>query len=611
MDDLLPYYESELTLLKRHAREFAEQYPKIANRLLMAGENVEDPHVERLIQAFALLAARVHKKLEDDYPEFTAALFEVLYPQYLRPFPACSIARFSAASAGQVTGTVCMPRGTTLNSRPIKGVPVKFRTTYDVNLAPISLTDALFRPYLSPPAGTALPPRSNASLTFTLTGDSDQAGLDTLDLSKLRVFIDAEPSLVSLLREVLFQLCVGVAVEIGLGPWRIIKNRVCLPVGFEQHESLLDDDARSHAAYRLLIEYFTFPDKFNFFDFDLDILRKIIPPRARSIKIHLLLDTASQADTFERLMEQVNVSHFQLFCTPVVNLFELRGEPIRVDHRKVQYPVLPDARRASAYEVYAIDAVEQVRESATGVEINPFQPFYSLKHGRNQSKGRYWHLSRDERVAVRSPGHEYEIMVVDEYFDPSVEQEETLSIQLRCTNRDLPSQMPVGLAEGDLFMEGGSSTRVVQLLRKPTGTYRFNHTGDGSWRLISALSLNHLSLVSESGDALREVMSLYNLPGNSQNRRLIEGIEHVSTRGVTTRMPGNPFPTFVKGVEVRIGVLPGNFVGTGVWLFAQIMSRFLGLYVHLNNFVQVVVVNAATGEILHTCEPCSGDITLL
>ncbi|MBB5019917.1 type VI secretion system protein ImpG [Chitinivorax tropicus] len=611
MDDLLPYYESELTLLKRHAREFAEQYPKIANRLLMAGETVEDPHVERLIQAFALLAARVHKKLEDDYPEFTAALFEVLYPQYLRPFPACSIARFGAATAGQVTATVCMLRGTMLNSRPIKGVPVKFRTAYDVHLSPISLNHVAFKPYLSPPAGTSLPPRSNASLTFTLTGDSDQAGLESLDLDRLRVFIDAEPSLVSLLREVIFQLSVGAAIEVGLGPWKMLPGKVCQPVGFSADEALLGDDARSHAAYRLLIEYLTFPEKFNFFDIDLAALRRWIPPRTRSLKLHLLLDTASQPDTFERLMEQVNASHFQLFCTPVVNLFELRGEPIRVDHRKVQYPVVPDARRASAFEVYAIDSVDQVRESAAGVEIHPFQPFYSLKHSRSQSKGRYWHLSRDERVANRSPGHEYEIMVVDEYFDPSVEQEETLSIQLRCTNRDLPSQMPVGLAEGDLFMEGGSSTRTIQLLRKPTATYRFSHTGDGSWRLISALSLNHLSLVEQGGDALREILALYNLPGNSQNRRLIEGIEQVSTRGVTTRMAGNPFPTFVKGVEVRISVSPGNFVGTGVWLFAQIMSRFLGLYVHLNNFVQVVVVNAATGEVLHTCEPCSGDITLL
>src|SRR6476469_5917280 len=113
MENLLPYYERELGFLRRYSRDFSEAYPKIAGRLLMSGEVSEDPHIERLIQSLALLNARTAKKLDDDYPEFTEALFEVLYPHYLRPFPSCSIARMDyAAAAAQMTGVSCIERGT-------------------------------------------------------------------------------------------------------------------------------------------------------------------------------------------------------------------------------------------------------------------------------------------------------------------------------------------------------------------------------------------------------------------------------------------------------------------------------------------------------------------
>ena len=123
MDDLLPHYERELAFLRQHAGEFAERHPKIAGRLMVSGDVGEDPHVERLIESFALLAARVHKRLDDDFPLFTESLLEVLYPHYLRPFPCCAIARLGAPEgSGSGSTPVEVPRGTLLSSRAVRGV---------------------------------------------------------------------------------------------------------------------------------------------------------------------------------------------------------------------------------------------------------------------------------------------------------------------------------------------------------------------------------------------------------------------------------------------------------------------------------------------------------
>src|SRR5690606_36264188 len=150
--DLLPYYERELGFLRRYRKEFAERYPKIASRLLLSADVSEDPHVERLIESFALLSARISKKLDDDFPEFTDALLEVLYPHYLRPFPSCSIARFDVGNAlSTLSEPLRIPRGTALRSRPVRGVNCRFRTAYDVTLVPIVLTEATYRPVMRAP----------------------------------------------------------------------------------------------------------------------------------------------------------------------------------------------------------------------------------------------------------------------------------------------------------------------------------------------------------------------------------------------------------------------------------------------------------------------------
>ena len=142
-DELLLYYERELTYLRQLGAEFADKYPKIASRLILEPDKCDDPHVERLLEGFAFLAARVHLKIDDEFPEITEAMLSILYPHYIRPIPSMSIVEFHLdPEQGKVASGVRVPNGTTVLSKPIAGVPCKFRTCYETTLWPVTVVAA-------------------------------------------------------------------------------------------------------------------------------------------------------------------------------------------------------------------------------------------------------------------------------------------------------------------------------------------------------------------------------------------------------------------------------------------------------------------------------------
>lgn len=615
MDELLPHYERELAFLRGHSAEFAERFPKIAGRLMLSGDVGEDPHVERLIEAFAFLAARIHKRLDDDFPLFTESFLEVLYPHYLRPFPACSIARLDAgASSAQLSQAAIVPRGTLLSSRAVRGVPCRFRTTYPVAVLPVRVVAAGFRGALLAPEGTAVPSGATSVLSVELALQSPQARWATLGVDAIRVHLDGEASQVAALREAFFGRVQGVLLQTAPhGPWQAVDARP-REVGFGADEGLLDADDRHHPAYQLLTEYFAFPDKFNFVD--LPLPAALQDQAARSITLHFALAGVRSDSDEARLLETVTARHLQLGCTPVVNLFRQRAEPIRVTHQAEAYPVLPDARRAWAFEVHSIEKVWRVQQSPQGERIDTFEPFYSLQHeqllAEGEGAGRYWAVRRDDTVAELSPGHETELSIVDINFDPAQPQSDTLSVQVLATNRDLPTQLATGAPGGDLFFDGGGPAREVQLLRKPTPGLRFERGRGALWRLISHLSLNHLSLSAGGLQALKEMLRLYDLPRSAVNRRVLDGLRAVAYKPTSASLPGEPFPCFVRGIEVRLTVDEAAFAGIGLRLFAQVMSHFFGLYVHANSYTQLVLVSSrAPDEVLFTCPRRSGSSPLL
>lgn len=614
MEQMLPYYESELGYLRRNLREFAERYPKIAGRLLISGEVCEDPHTERMIESFALLNARIAKRLDDDYPEFTEALFEVLYPHYLRPFPSCSIACMDFGGAVmQQTASSVIARGVQLTTRPVRGVACTFRTVYPVAVAPLALTRATFCAIIGAPDAVRLPPGASSSISFTITGTADQAAPGQLGLSLLRVFIDGEPSFCAALRDALFMRTVAAYAEVeGSGRWVALPTVPVKPAGFGDDDALIDFPARSHTAYRLLTEYFCFPEKFNFFDIDLAALAAALPVGARAITLHLALSGIRSDSNLARMLGTLSTNNVLLGCTPVVNLFRRRGDPIRLTHTATSYPVVADGRRAHAFEVVSIDELSLVRQTPQGESVVQFRPFYSLGHGQAPDEhGHYYAIRRDETLLEKSPGFETRVSIVDIDFDPAAVGTDTLNTDLTCTNRDLPSALSYGVPGGDLFLEGGSSVKSIAFLRKPTPDHRFPSGRNAHWRLISLLSLNHLSLADGGVEAFREMLVLHDLPCSPSSQRQIGGIAAIDYQPTSAWLSGNPFNCLVRGIEVRLSIDEEAFVGSGIHAFAHIVERFLALYVHANSFSRLVIVSRQSGEELLTCQPRSGELSLL
>jgi type VI secretion system protein ImpG len=615
MDDLLPHYERELAFLRGHAADFAQRHPKIAGRLMLSGDVGDDPHVERLIESFALLAARVHKRLDDDFPLFTESLFEVLYPHYLRPFPSCAIARVDAGGAvAQLSQGAAVPRGTVFTTRQVNGVTCKFSTVFRVALAPVKVVALAFRGVVQAPEGTPVPHGATTLLSLTLELESPQTTWDQVGTQPLRLYIDGEASQVTALREALFGRVTAALVQLGPhASWQLAPESVPREVGFDEDEALIEIDARSHPAYRLLTEYFAFPDKFNFLD--LSLPQAASGATARAITLHFPLGGVRADSDEARLLETASEKNLLTGCTPVINLFEQRADPIRVTQEAPSYPVLPDSRRPFGYEVYAVQKVWQVRQTAQGEYTHEFKPFYSLQHEtllvEGDGGGRYWQVHRDDSVAQISPGHETELSIVDIDGSPSSPQTDTLSVQVLATNRDLPCMLQSGGLGGDLFLQGSSVVREVRLLRRPTPTWRFERGRGALWRLVSHLSVNHLSLSAGGLEALKELLRLYDLPRNAINRRVLDALTAVEHSPATACLPGQPFPSFVRGVEVRLLVEEHHFAGIGLRLFAQVMDRFYGLYVHVNSFVQLKVLSARTRQELIVFPRRSGESPLL
>lgn len=608
MENLLPYFERELVYLRRHGREFYERFPGVGGGLLLGDDTCPDPHVEQLMQSVAFLSARVAKRLDDSYPEFTEALLEAMFPHYLRPFPSCSIVRASypsVRSAGEAP-VLAIPRGTEMDSALIEGVRCRFKTAYDITLAPVVLAGARFEPAIRPPANVILPVSVSSSFSIVIDGDAPAA------LKALRVFIDGEPSFCAALRDALFIRTVCAYVETVAGHWMALPAVPVAPVGFAEDQALIPFDARSHLSYRILSEYFVFPEKFNFFDIDLTALRTRMPAGCRRVTLHLGLAGLLPDSHAARMLASLSQANLLLACSPAVNLFQRPGQPVSVTHLTADYGVTADVAHAQAFEVYSIDSVRMVRRREQKESVTEFRPFYSLRHGEDASgKGHYWVARNDATLAAVSPGHEKRITLIDSDFNPMDVEKTSLSIELSCTNRDLPNALKYGQAGGDLTPLQDADSYAVRFLRRPTRAYRFTSDGGWHWRLISHLTANQHSISQGGVPAFREMLTLYDLPQSPISRRQIDGITGLESAETVTWLRLKHGASLVHGTQMRMTLDEEAFVGSGMLLFVEVIDQFLGLYAQVNSFIELVVLSKQSGKELIRCKPRSGYLKLV
>jgi len=613
-EELLAYYERELTYLRQMGAEFAQTYPKIASRLILEPDRCADPHVERLLEAFAFLAARVHLKIDDDFPEITNALFGILYPHYIRPIPSMSVVQLHLdPEQGKLTTGMTVPRESMLHSREVEGVPCKFRTCYDTTLWPVSVSEAQWvtPDRLTPPVRAA---ETVGAIRLVLKCFPD-VSFDKLEMSSLRFYLSGESKLVHTLYELLCNNCNQILLRNPRPGQR--KDPVVLPpgklrpLGFDENEALLPYPQRSFSGYRLLQEYFTFPEKFFFLELDgLDALGSL--GLGSEVEIVFLLKRFEPSERAHILEAGVNAQTFRLGCTPIVNLFSQTAEPILLDQTQYEYPIVPDVRRQYAMEIFSVDDV--VGTNPRTREITQYLPFYTFHHSagaKKQHAPAFWQATRRSAGIRREERSDVYLSLLDLTGAPVNPEADAVTVRCTCTNFTLPSRLPFGSEQGDFELQGVSSIRKIVVLHKLTPSLRPPSGKGALWRLLSHLSLNHLSLVDEGKEALQQILTLYNFSDSIYLQNQIAGITKVhSTRHFAPVITDNGVVS-ARGTRVALELDEEQFVGGGVYLFSSVIERFLGNYVSMNSFSQLIATTVQRKEVMREWLPRAGRTILI
>ena len=602
-DQLLPLYDQELAYLRQLAGEFADAHPKIAGRLRLSPDAVDDPHVARLIEGFALIAARIRQKLDDDYPELTNALLSALYPHMLAPFPSASIARFSPLP--DLDGAFGIRRHTALEMEPIGGEACRYRTTQDVELWPIAVVSAELRGRpLVAPAG-ALSQHAASSLRLVLECLSPSQTFTHLGIDRLRFFLHGLPQHAAGLYELLSNNLLGVALAdhpedlraVFLGPGAVTQG------GFAENEALLPTSPRSLDAYRLLGEYFSYPAKFMFVDLA-GISAKTLHSSGRRLEVFFYFDRAVQA-----LERQVSADSMQLGCTPIINLFTQRAEPVALTHETAEYHVVPDSRRHATREVFSVD---RVTLNQAGRGSRQVMPYFASHHAADPSRQTLFWATQRRRLGERDDSTDVMLSIVDTELNPSSPTDGILAIETTCLNRDLPRQIPYGGTRPNVsLVDGAAEVTGVRCIAPPTATLRASGGRRSNWQLASQLALNHLSLCDgeQGADALREILRLHDLRDVPETRAAIESIRSVTCARGTARLPGSG--AICRGIDVTMELDARRLEGTGAFLFATVVERFLGLYASINSFTRLIVRLHGREEVLRVFPPRAGNRPLL
>jgi type VI secretion system protein ImpG len=608
---MLKYYNRELQYIREMGGEFAEEFPKIAGRLGLDAFECADPYVERLLEGFAFLAARVQLKVDAEFPRFTQHLLEMVYPHYLSPLPSMAIVQMMPdLNEESLRDGVVIPRDTQLRSQISKGeqTACEYTTAHEVTLWPLQLSEAEYLSSASAVANLGMPGRPGLKAGLRLRLRST-AGLQFshLALNRLALFLRGGEVAVQIYEQLMADV-IDIVMQSGRRPvpWKVsIGASAIKRLGFEKDQALLPYTARSFQGYRFLQEYFAFPERFLFVE-----LTQLKPAVSRCEDTELdLIFLFNRSNP--QLANAVGPGHFNLFCTPAINLFPKRADRIHLTTQTSEYHIVPDRTRPMDLEVHSVSEV-----LGFGARAEPeieFLPFYQVRDRHAyQKREAYYTLYREQRrlsakqrrYGPRSSyvGSEAYISLVDAKEAPFSSNLKQIGLKLICTNRDLPLQMSVGIGNTDFTLQTGAPVESIRCLAGPTKPRPSNVQKETAWELISHLALNYLSLndndTEQGAAALRQLLLLYADYSEPNIQKQIEGVLSIRSKPVVRRI-NIPGPiTFGRGLELIINFDESAFEGSGIILLGAVLEQFFARYVSINSFTETVIKTTDRGEII-------------
>lgn len=619
----LELYNEELRHIRERAAEFALAYPKIAGRLAIdpeAREACPDPFVERLLEGFAFLSARVQLKLEAEFPRFTQGILETVYPDYMAPWPSATIVRFEPKwSDTSLLEGALVPRSTSLDSLRLKDEPTtcRFTTAHEVRLYPFEVTGAAYHTRNLGELNLqrlGIECRAAVRIRLGMLGPDDLT-VGKVQCDRLPFYLHGEDQLPATVLEEIISHGTGVVIrEVGDHQHKRstkLSRDALEHIGFAEDEAMLPFSPRGFQGHRILREHFLLPQR-NLF-FGLKGLRAALA-RLEGREVDLIIPLSERREVLENF---VSPGLFQLYCTPAVNLFHKRSDRVPLGPGFTEYQVVIDRNRTLDYEVYAIKEV--VGYGKTSSEQVPFHPFY-LQPAHAPNVGGFYSVSRlprtlsekEKKFGAKStyPGSEVFLSLVDPHAAPFSPKLEQLGVQAICTNRHLPISMPVGLSDTDFVPEQHLAVGPIRCLVRPTTPIPSFAEGRHAWRAISHLSLNYLSLVESGPDgaeAMRELLRLYMAGRASQ--AVVDGVVGIKSKPSLVRSPGGGPVVFIRGMDVELVLDEDRYAGQGIFPFAAVIEQFLARYVSINCFTRLSLRTAQRREVM-TWPPRVGRIPI-
>ncbi|WP_409523508.1 type VI secretion system baseplate subunit TssF [Nitrincola sp. MINF-07-Sa-05] len=603
---LVELYQKELNYLERVGEDFAQKYPKIAHRLQLSEPGSRDPHVERLVQATALLNARIRAKLEDDYPELNQAIFDLIYPHYLKPLPSHTVVSFQPSP--DLSTVVHIPRGSLLESSASLDRHCRFSTLYDVNVMPLSITQAVLQPapFDAPQISCVNQMAGVLHLAFDRSGLDAQAIAGSA-LQSVRIYLNAPKYIAYQLYELLFSQVSSLALaKSALDTQPILLSKdIIKAVGFSPDEAAWIYSEQSFPGYRLLSEFFVFPEKFLFVELDLSSLQQLVSD-GETFSLFFYLNRA-----YDEIASHITAEHFQLNATPVVNLYSHMAEPIRISHTRSAYPVVADARNRQDMKVYSI---ESAMLSDGSDHATPLSRFFDFEGYADYSGRPFWHFSHDLNEADAA-GPEAGISLHNLPLDVLSSNRHLLLLECLVTNGNLPHELwKLGKLSHLSLFEANPGVENVRICL-PVKPAIVDYDRDGHhWKLISHLNLNYLSLgnPADSSSILKEILSLYDFKNSPETRKMIEALEVLAIVPEARRiLSPSGMAFFCRGSRFSVRLDPNNFPGTSPFLFCTVLERFLSVYTSINSFTQLDVQLSQSEEAYFVWPPRTGEQCLI
>lgn len=596
-DELLHYYHQELAQLREQGQKFAQAHPKVAERLKLGHDEIEDPLVARLLESVTFLTARIQHKIDHQHSTIINDLITLLYPTYLMSAPAMGILQYQSKKTLQKPYAV--PAQAEVYATTPTGKKCTFSTGFAITLNPIQITQTRLRS--DPPIGRKHCDKSiKSALSITLQSQGEQTTLHDCTLDTLRLFTNLASKDAMALYELIFSRLSHIVITSDEDPNKALSPPPDLikPVGFNDQDALLPTPTAGFAPYRLLLEFFAFPQKFLFFD--ITTLTDNLPNFCqRNMTIHLMFTDRNKA-----LESTIYLKSLALNCTPIVNLFKQAGDPIQYDKRQTDYHIIANAHATvEDIEVYDICSISvSNKEFFQKLSCSPY--FGKRFDDENFTQHLYWQIKRKPCWQLNHfnlAGSEC-FVSFSEIDTTKLPDSLTLTPYLTCSNRELPNQLPHG-HERAQFQFTDTDYEVVESINTITEItspkYRPTHEKH-AFQLLSHLTLNQMSLHDPSSAlaTLKDNLKLYAFMDNRSNERIIKSITNLTARHITTRHPNQLKQGFCQGSEVILTIDESHLLHQESVLLGQILHRFLSASCSINAFIKLILHSKQRGEIM-------------